>query len=147
MPIVRVTKQFTFEMAHCLPQYEGDCRNIHGHSYALEVTLKGPVQLQDGHENGMVMDFARLKNIIKAQILEDFDHALVLQDTLPAETVNALKPFAEKLQLVPYSPTCENMLVDLYGRIQPLLPKEVRLHRLMLRETGTSYAEYFADDN
>ena len=79
MKTIRITKKFKFEMAHALHGYDGLCKNIHGHSYKLWVTIKGEVKNQSGHvKDGMLMDFARLKDIIESQIIEKYDHSLVL---------------------------------------------------------------------
>src|SRR5665811_2143363 len=79
MPKIRVTKRFYFEMAHALYQYDGLCQNIHGHSYNLEVTLTGETKKQPGHpKDGMVLDFGGLKKIVKSQIVDRFDHALMV---------------------------------------------------------------------
>jgi 6-pyruvoyltetrahydropterin/6-carboxytetrahydropterin synthase len=144
---VRITKEFTFEMAHALYGHNGACKNIHGHSYQLSVTVKGIPLEQEGHSsNGMVMDFSDLKKIVKENIFDIFDHALVLNSNSPQATID-LKGIAEKLILLPYQPTCENMLVDFAERIKNHLPKDIILQRLLLRETATSYAEWVAEDN
>jgi len=79
MAKIRVTKEFNFEMAHALYNYEGPCRNIHGHSYRLFVTVKGtPIKDVKHPENGMVIDFSKLKKIVKENIINIFDHSLVL---------------------------------------------------------------------
>lgn len=64
-----VTRVFTFEAAHQLPWHEGKCQRLHGHSYRLEVTLTGPVR-----EDGMVMDFAEVKEVVEREVIERFDH-------------------------------------------------------------------------
>ena len=72
--ILRLTKEFSFEMAHALPAYEGKCRNIHGHSYRLFVTVEGTPLMQDGSPtDGMVMDFHSLKECVEESIVEPFD--------------------------------------------------------------------------
>ena len=77
--IIRVTKEFSFEMAHVLWNYDGPCRNVHGHSYRLFVTIAGtPVDNPDDHKNGMVIDFSDLKNIVKKEIVSVFDHSVVI---------------------------------------------------------------------
>ena len=74
--LLRLTKRFTFEMAHALPAYEGKCHNIHGHSYKLFVTVEGtPLQQQGASNDGMVLDFSAIKNIVQQHIVEPFDHA------------------------------------------------------------------------
>lgn len=76
MALIRVTKEFRFEMAHALWNYDGPCRNVHGHSYILYVTLAGePVNDPDHPRNGMVIDFGDLKKIVRENIVDRFDHA------------------------------------------------------------------------
>ena len=147
MATIRITKEFKFEMAHALMNYNGPCRNIHGHSYYLYVTLIGEPHPERGSsEAGMVLDFGQLKNIIKTSIVEDLDHALLLNDQTPATEIAALKNF-NKVVLVPFQPTCENLLVDFAARVKPLLPSHVKLFSMKLCETVTSYAEWFASAN
>jgi 6-pyruvoyltetrahydropterin/6-carboxytetrahydropterin synthase len=147
MSRIRITKQFTFEAAHALYGHDGDCRNIHGHSYKLEVTLIGMPINQPGHpKHGMVMDFSDLKKIVAKEILTPFDHALIIDSNSPYAE-HDFSSLTQKLELVPYQPTCENMLIDFAGKIKPNLPDEVKLHSLRLAETGTSFAEWHAGDN
>jgi len=134
-------------MAHALKGYDGMCRNIHGHSYELLVTVIGiPVSDKSSVKLGMVMDFGDLKKLVRKSIVDEFDHALVLS----RESADDFKPDAEmfgRTILVDYQPTSENMLIDFATRLIPLLPPNVKLHHLLLRETVTSYAEWYADDN
>ena len=92
---IRVTKEFRFEMAHALAGHDGPCRNIHGHSYLLSVTLTGtPVNDPASPKNGMVMDFSDLKKIVDSAIVRPFDHALVL---LAAKILGTVIPIVLKL--------------------------------------------------
>ena len=147
MQTIRLTKEFKFEMAHALKGYDGMCRNIHGHSYELLVTVIGiPVSDKSSVKLGMVMDFGDLKKLVRKCIVDEFDHALILS----RESADDFKPDAEmfgRTILVDYQPTSENMLIDFATRLIPLLPPNVKLHHLLLRETVTSYAEWFAEDN
>lgn len=148
MPVIRITKEFHFEMAHALWNYEGPCRNIHGHSYALFVTISGEPMQRPGHpKNGMLMDFSELKNIVKTQIIDQFDHALVVNKNTPPDFAKQAKDLFGKIHFLDYQPTCENLIVDMAARLQKSLPSEVRLHSLRLYETASSYAEWYADDN
>lgn len=147
MTKIRITKEFKFEMAHALLGYDGPCKNIHGHSYYLYVTLAGePVNDPASPHNGMVMDFSALKKMIKQSVTDRLDHALLLNAATPPEQLKALKDF-DNIVLVPFQPTCENLLLDFAERIKVLLPGNVKLHSLKLCETVTSYAEWFAEDN
>jgi 6-pyruvoyltetrahydropterin/6-carboxytetrahydropterin synthase len=135
-------------MAHALKGYDGLCRNIHGHSYELLVTIIGvPISDKSSTKLGMIMDFGDLKKIVRRSIVDEFDHALVLN----RESVEDFGPldaeFFGRTILVDYQPTSENMLIDFASRLKTLMPANVKLHHMLLRETVTSYAEWFAEDN
>ena len=148
MDIIRVTKEFRFEMAHALYGYAGPCKNIHGHSYHLSVSVIGKVNHRlNSSDNGMVIDFSDLKEMVKLNITDRFDHALVLNGRSPHKNVVKENNLFEKIILVDYQPTCENLLLDFVGKIKHCLPKNVKLHHLCLRETLYSYAEWYAEDN
>jgi 6-pyruvoyltetrahydropterin/6-carboxytetrahydropterin synthase len=147
MTIVRISKEFTFDMAHALHGYDGLCKNIHGHSYTLVVTIKGsPIPDQNSPKNGMLIDFKDLKNIIKDNIINKLDHALVLNDDTPKDLLDVLIKNYDKIVVTPYQPTTENMIADIAGQIRGLLPQDLKLFSLRLRETPTSFAEWFAED-
>ena len=148
MSKIRITKHFDFETAHALYGYDGKCKNIHGHSYHLYVTVLGhPIEDPSHTKNGMVMDFGDLKSIVKEEIVTKFDHAVVLNNNSPhRELAKSIEDHSHKIVLVPYQPTSENMLIDFSNRIAPRLPENVYLHSLKLYETAYSYAEWFADD-
>ena len=148
MAIIRLTKIFSFEMAHALWNYNGACRNIHGHSYKLYVTFIGnPIQDTNSPKNGMVMDFIDMKKIVKSIISEEFDHALVIsKDALNHNSVIAEQMF-EKMKITDFQPTVENLLIYLADKINSKTPADINLHSLKLQETETSYAEWFASDN
>lgn len=146
--IIRVSKQFTFDMAHALYGHDGLCRNIHGHTYHLTITLKGSILQQTGHpRDGMVMDFADLKEIVRKHILSNFDHALLLNGKSSHGELTSLKNNFEKITFTPYQPTCENLLLDIVELLQNALPHNVTLYSVKLNETPTSYAEWFLQDN
>ncbi len=146
MSTIRVTKQFHFEMAHALLNYDGPCKNIHGHSYQLNVTVKGKVKTNtNDSDEGMVVDFGVIKKVVKDLVVDVYDHALVLNEKANIDVSQF--QFMNKLIRVPYQPTCENMLVHFASLLKHKLPKDIILHSLFLRETNTSFAEWFADDN
>lgn len=149
MSIIRLTKEFTFEAAHMLEGYDGLCREIHGHSYRLFVTVKGEPQGDpDSPKLGMVMDFGVLKRIVNEQIVDRLDHSLMMRNTLAAEdTMAALGARFTRVILTEYQPTCENMLADFAERLLGALPDDIELHSLRLHETATSFAEWYASDN
>lgn len=147
--MIRLTKEFSFEAAHALEGYDGACREIHGHSYRLFVTIKGePISDFNHPKCGMVMDFGELKKIVNEQIVSKLDHAFVMRrSNLSSEVEGSLKGVFSNIVLVDYQPTCENMLYDFAGRIMSRLPQGVELHSLKLHETATSFAEWYASDN
>lgn len=147
--MIRLTKEFSFESAHALWGYDGKCREVHGHSYRLFVTVKGePVTDPADPKLGMVMDFGELKSIVAQQITERLDHSFVMRRTPEAEALaKSMGSQFTNVVLVDYQPTCENMLADFAARLQKALPARVKLHSLRLHETATSYAEWFAEDN
>ena len=149
MAKIRLTKEFSFESAHALDGYDGLCREIHGHSYRLFVTIKGePVSEEGNPKLGMVMDFGDLKRIVNGEIVDRLDHSFVLRDSAQnTELLNALGTKFNKIVLVDYQPTCENMLADFAARLQKTLPANVELYSLRLHETATSYAEWYTEDN
>jgi 6-pyruvoyltetrahydropterin/6-carboxytetrahydropterin synthase len=148
MSRIRLTRLFTFEAAHALQHYKGACRNIHGHSYKLQVTIIGTPIVSETHPNdGMVLDFKELKQLVQETILDPIDHALLLRQDSSQELVEALRHLNHKLVLTPYQPTCENMLVDFKQRLKHKLPPYIELHSLKLWETENSFAEWYAADN
>ena len=149
MAKIRLTKEFSFESAHALDGYDGLCREIHGHSYRLFVTVKGEPSCDECDPKlGMVMDFGDLKRIVNSEIVERLDHSFVLRDSEQNEELKAsLGTKFSKVVLGDYQPTCENMLSDFAARLQRALPANVQLYSLRLHETATSYAEWYNDDN
>ena len=149
MATIRLTKEFTFEAAHSLEGYDGACREIHGHSYRLFVTIKGePARDAYDPKQGMVMDFGLLKSIVNEQIISRLDHAFIMRYSQQGEELrDVLSPYYHNIVLVDYQPTCENMLADFAERLLESLPDDVELYSLRLHETATSFAEWFAEDN
>ncbi|MEZ4874476.1 MAG: 6-carboxytetrahydropterin synthase [Flavobacteriaceae bacterium] len=145
---IRITKQFSFETGHALYGYDGKCRNVHGHSYKLSVTVIGtPIEDLQHVKLGMVIDFGDLKKIVKEEIVDVFDHATVFNKNTPhVELAHELSERGHNVLLVDYQPTSEKMILDFADKIQKRLPKGISLHSLKLQETDTSYAEWFAED-
>lgn len=143
MSIIKITKQFSFEMAHALRNYDGLCRNIHGHSYKMDITLAGqPLHDESSPKNGMVMDFGDLKRLVNEEIISLLDHALVLNEKNDPQLIEILKQNFEKIVVVEFQPTTENLLNFIAGKLKAKLPNSVSLTCVRLRETDTSYAEW-----
>ncbi len=122
---VALTKEFTFDSAHHLHQYEGKCKSLHGHTYRLFITISGYV-----NNRGFVLDFADLKKIFKEYIEIKCDHRY-LNESLP-----------------PMNTTVENMIYWVWEQIETALTQfpgiqpdqKIRLEEVKLYETPTSYA-------
>jgi 6-pyruvoyltetrahydropterin/6-carboxytetrahydropterin synthase len=123
MKYASITKVFRFEAAHRLSEHQGKCARLHGHSYKLEITLRGPIKDTPGKSDyGMVMDFADLSQVVKSAVLEQLDH----------HDLNAVTGV--------YT-TAENLVHWIWSELINFgLPKEL-LHRIRLWETETSFAE------
>ena len=149
MSTIRITKQFSFETGHALYGYDGKCRNVHGHSYKLSVTVIGnPIEDTTHVKLGMVIDFTDLKKIVKEEIVDKFDHATVFNKNTPhIELAKELENRGHSVILVNYQPTSENMIIDFAERIKKRLPGSIQLHSLKLQETESSFAEWYASDN
>ncbi len=91
--MVRATiiKEFSFDAAHRLEGHDGPCKNLHGHTYKLQVGVYGPVKHEpEAPDEGMVVDFGQIKNVVKAHIISRLDHQY-LNDILP------FRPTAENI--------------------------------------------------
>ena len=149
MSKIRITKQFSFETGHALYGYDGKCKNVHGHSYRLYVTVIGtPISDSTHVKFGMVIDFSDLKKIVKEDIVDVFDHATVFNKNTPhVELAKELEDRGHNVLLVNYQPTSEMMVIDFAEKIKKRLPENIELYALKLQETATSFAEWFASDN
>lgn len=149
MSKIRITKQFSFETGHALYGYDGKCRNVHGHSYRLSVTVIGsPISDSNNVKFGMVIDFSDLKKIVKEEIVDVFDHATVFNKNTPhIELAKELSDRGHNVILADYQPTSEMMVIDFAQKIKKRLPQNISLHSLRLQETATSFAEWYASDH
>jgi 6-pyruvoyltetrahydropterin/6-carboxytetrahydropterin synthase len=116
---LEVTKVFSFDAAHFLPNYNGACANIHGHTFKLEISLTGTID-----KNCMVCDFKKLKNLVEEIILERLDHT-ILNDIIE-------------------NPTAENLVIWIAEQLLPFLNRtDLSLTKIILWETPTSFVTYY----
>ena len=147
-PRIRVTKQFTFDMAHALFGHKGPCKNIHGHTYKLRGTLLGQIISDFGNtRDGMVIDFSNLKKLVQKEIVSIYDHALVLNADSPHAELEGLKENFENVIYFENQPTCENLVLHIATKLKGLMPKGIILHHVSLHETPTAKAEWYYEDN
>lgn len=122
---------------------------MHGHSYKLFVTVKGnPINDLEDHKNGMVVDFGDIKKIVNQEIIDVWDHAVLVNGASPHISLGkSLQGQGHKVIFCNYQPTCENMLYDIASKIKSKLPGHVQLTYLKLHETENSYGEWLAEEN
>lgn len=127
-----LTKIFTFDMAHRLSFHKGKCRNLHGHTYKLEVTVCG-----DEDKNGMVIDFYDMKKIILTEVVDILDHATVIYE----KDELLMKSFPMELHhvLLPYESTAENLCHWISDK---LAKAGLKIKQVSLWETPNSKAVY-----
>ena len=148
MDKIRLTKEFKFEAAHALLGYDGLCKNIHGHSYKLFVTIIGkPITDNNNPKLGMVFDFGDLKYIVNNQIVKKFDHSIILNKKTDTSSFEALSELFSRKHYTNYQPTCENMVLDFVEIIKLNIPDYIKLYSIKLYETASSYAEWVSTDN
>ena len=148
MSKIRITKEFQFEMAHALWNYDGKCKNIHGHTYKLFVSVIGkPINDDKNPKNGMVMDFGILKKIVNKHIFDTHDHFVVVNGNSPHAKINFEDFNINNVQRKDYQPTCENMVIEFVNILQKELPDYVKLYSVKLYETQNSFAEWNIIDN
>jgi 6-pyruvoyltetrahydropterin/6-carboxytetrahydropterin synthase len=138
---VRVTKRFTFEMAHALRCHDGLCAGIHGHSYVLDITIAGePAVAPDHPKDGMVIDFADLKDTVRP-IVDRYDHALLLHER-ERGSMDPANALFRRVIFTSTQPTCENLLLTIVEELLPKMPEGTKLCAARLQETATSWAEW-----
>lgn len=132
--LITISKRFTFEASHVLPQHPGKCARLHGHSWVLTVEVCGPVDMR----TGFVMDFDDLKKVVHERIVDRVDHQHLGWGQLASSSGLIHPPFGDN-----FYPTSENLVVLFAARLPAeLFPEQVRLSRVLLEETCTSAAEW-----
>ena len=148
MDKIRVSKEFHFEMAHALWNYDGLCRHIHGHSYKLQITIIGkPIEEVNNKKLGMVLDFTDLKAMVKGPVVEYLDHSLVIYRKAAEYIPGASNEMYEKVHVLDFQPTCENLVLFIAEKVKSQLSAGIELYSVRLYETPTSFAEWYASDN
>lgn len=134
-----VSKRWEFSAGHRLMRHGGKCRHLHGHNYAVEVNVAGPVSIEDG----MVVDFYDLSQIV-APLVDALDHAMILEEGDPVLGAYAEDGPCEgqRLVILPFAPTAENLAVFFGSEIGAQLPEGVRVDSIRVWETSKCFAEY-----
>jgi 6-pyruvoyltetrahydropterin/6-carboxytetrahydropterin synthase len=147
---MRITRRLEFDAGHRIPDHASQCRHLHGHRYALEVTLSGEVIRADGSPvNGMVMDFSEVKAIAKTHVVDAWDHAFLVHrgDRAVADFLASLP--GHKTVVLDMVPTAENLAALAFRILDPLYHdsygNHLRLERVRLFETPNCWADAVRD--
>jgi 6-pyruvoyltetrahydropterin/6-carboxytetrahydropterin synthase len=143
---MRITRRLEFDAGHRIPDHASQCRHLHGHRYAIEITLSGEIIKADGVPvNGMVMDFADVKRIANEQIVQRWDHAFLVyrgDDTV----MNFLSSIPDhKTVVLDVVPTAENLVAEAFRVLDlayhDIYGNHLRLERVRLYETPNCWAD------
>ncbi len=142
---MQITTRLEFDAGHRIPSHKSQCKNLHGHRYAMEITLSGDIITQDTSENGMVMDFSDVKSIAKSAVVDVWDHAFLVyqHDT---EVLNFLNTLPDhKTVIFPTVPTAENMANEAFkilkSKYQNTYGNHLKLEKVRLYETPNNWAD------
>ena len=139
-----IRKKFKVEVAHrVLYSYTKRCQGVHGHSYIIELKLKGNTQ----NKAEMLVDFKEVKDLVNP-FIDSFDHSLLVWDK-DYELCKVKDILNIRNILLPYSPTAEQMSRHIYYQCVHLLKKleDIEVSSVIVHETDTGYAEYKGEDN
>jgi 6-pyruvoyltetrahydropterin/6-carboxytetrahydropterin synthase len=143
---MQITTRLEFDAGHRIPDHKSQCRNLHGHRYALEITLSGDIINQEKtSENGMVMDFSDVKKIVRESVVDVWDHAFLVYKN-DAEVLNFLNSLPNhKTVIFPSVPTAENMAAEAFrilkNQYKDVYGNHLKLERVRLYETPNSWAD------
>ena len=140
-----ITKSIEFDMGHRVPYHKSKCKNLHGHRYKVEVGVEGSViKTKKSSDEGMVIDFGDLKEVMMKEIHDKLDHGFMMYDDDPF--VRAFAHFAkeeQKVIFVPFIPTAENIAKFIFEKIgNKLKRKNMKLDYVRVWETPSSSAVY-----
>lgn len=146
---MEITTRLEFDAGHRIPDHKSQCRNLHGHRYAIEITLSGDIiEQENASENGMVMDFSDVKSIAKKTIVEAWDHAFLVY-----QHDEVVKSFLESLPnhktvIFPTVPTAENMAAEAFKLLKEqyinTYQNDLKLVKVRLYETPNNWVDAFS---
>ena len=143
---MQITRRLEFDAGHRIPNHNSQCKHLHGHRYALEVTLSGDIITQEGvSEQGMVMDFTDVKRIAKEQVVDAWDHAFLVYrgDKVVLDFLNTLPGHKTVIMDVP--PTAENLAAIAFRLLSEAYHatynNHLHLKRVRIYETPNNWAD------
>lgn len=141
-----ITRRLEFDAGHRIPDHKSQCRNLHGHRYALEITLDGDILSEEGNAaNGMVMDFSEIKTLAQHHLVDRWDHAFLVYagDTAVVQFLQSLPE--HKTVVLDCIPTAENLAEHAFTTLDRVFRDtfgtRLRLARVRLYETPNCWAE------
>jgi 6-pyruvoyltetrahydropterin/6-carboxytetrahydropterin synthase len=144
---MQITRRLEFDAGHRIPNHASQCKHLHGHRYAIEITLSGDIiNLEGVSEQGMVMDFSDVKRIAKEQVVDAWDHAFLVYrgDKTVLDFLNTLP--GHKTVVLDAVPTAENLALlafnILNGAYRDTYGNHLRLERVRLFETPNNWADH-----
>jgi 6-pyruvoyltetrahydropterin/6-carboxytetrahydropterin synthase len=143
---MRITRRLEFDAGHRIPNHASQCRHLHGHRYAIEITLSGElIRIEGASEEGMVMDFSDVKRIAKTVLVDQWDHAfLVYRGDRAVVDFLATLP-GHKTVVLPVIPTAENLAAEAFRILDAAYldtyGNQLRLERVRLYETPNNWAD------
>ncbi len=151
-PIMQITRRLEFDAGHRIPSHTSQCRHLHGHRYAIEITLSGEIITTDGlSEQGMVMDYTEVKRIAKEQLVDAWDHAFLVyrNDTAVLDFLNSLPNHKTVVLEVP--PTAENLAMLAFKLLDSAyhhsFGNNLQLERVRIYETPNNWADCLRNSN
>lgn len=142
-----ITRRIEFDSGHRIPHHSSKCKNVHGHRYVLEATVRGPVYPVRGQtDDGMVLDFGDLKGIMQLAVGEKWDHGFLLYDGDEELTSFFSELRGHKTVVLPFVPTVENLAQHAFFLLRNVIDRSrYRLHHVRLWETPNCWADIWAD--
>ena len=145
---MEITTKLEFDAGHRIPHHKSSCKNLHGHRYAIEVTIKGEVVSDKSNSDfGMVMDFKDAKELIKKTIVEEWDHSFIVykDDAVVLKFLQSLND--HKTVVFPLVPTAENMALVAMDKLKISFTREfgalIRPFKVRLYETPNNWADVY----
>jgi 6-pyruvoyltetrahydropterin/6-carboxytetrahydropterin synthase len=144
---MQITRRLEFDAGHRIPNHNSQCKHLHGHRYAIEITLSGDIITAAGaSEEGMVMDFSDVKHIAKERVVDVWDHAFLVYrgDKAVLDFLNTLP--GHKTVVMDVIPTAENLAKVafelLHDAYRDTFGNHLQLERVRLFETPNNWADY-----
>lgn len=141
-----ITRRLEFDAGHRIPNHASQCRHLHGHRYAIEITLSGEVVRTEGAaDEGMVMDFSAVKAVANSVLVEQWDHAFLVYrgDRAVVDFLASLP--GHKTVVLPVVPTAENLAAEAFrvldAAYRDTYGRQLSLHRVRLYETPNNWAD------